>query len=661
MKTRKILFLFTTLTSMSLCACGATTSSSSSSSSPNSSKATTTSSSSGQAQTTSLGPTTSAQTSQQSSHEASSMPTFDVNYVKLFLAKSKNKTNYTHAYAWINNGATAQDRLLGDWPGTALQSYDENWYCYDFDTQYTQFSVIFSVNGRSQDSQSGSVINGHGAYWYYNDTLVKNNTMPDLNPPSPSSSSNPDSSSAPASSSSEEGSSSQGGDVTPGDDLGNIFHAFDWSLNTIKNNLTTIKNAGYTAIQTSPLQRPKDYSDQWKSNSEWWKLYQPLSFDVPTSGTWLGTPSDLQSLTTAAHAQGLTIIVDIVANHMGGNGDTPDGNIYNYEREIYDNRSQTFRSNGACSNWYDRYEVTHKRMANDPGYPDLVTENPIVQTAVYDYLKQLIDCGVDGFRFDAAKHIETPYDDDSVKSDFWTKTAVKAEQYAATSKNKDIYMYGEILNETPNIPYNYYTTHGNEKLLDAVTDNTTGNSILSAIESGNSNNAAKSGYNSGLPAEQTVLWGESHDTYLNGDGSSRNSSQENVDKAYALVGARKGTRALYFARPNMGTDIGSGNTQNNNYKGSLISAVNKLKKDMAGNDERIRSDGSIAYVARFGNNGYGASIVNVSGSGSTTLTFSDLLDGTYKDLVTGATYTMTDHSITVNIGSTGATVIEKIS
>jgi hypothetical protein len=149
---------------------------------------------------------------------------------------------------------------------------------------------------------------------------------------------------------------------------------------------------------------------------------------------------------------------------------------------------------------------------------------------------------------------------------------------------------------------------------------------------------------------------------MNDDGSSKNSSQTNVDKAYALVASRKGARGLYFARPNWNGKLASGETQNDNYKNKLISAVNKLKNDMGSNNETVASSNNVAYVARHGANGCGATIVSVNGSGNVTLSISNLENGTYKDLVNGATYTMRNGSITVNINNEfGATVIEKVS
>ena len=40
---------------------------------------------------------------------------------------------------------------------------------------------------------------------------------------------------------------------------GVILHAFNWSYNTIKDHLPEIAEAGYTTVQTSPVQTPKDF------------------------------------------------------------------------------------------------------------------------------------------------------------------------------------------------------------------------------------------------------------------------------------------------------------------------------------------------------------------------------------------------------------------
>jgi alpha-amylase len=54
-----------------------------------------------------------------------------------------------------------------------------------------------------------------------------------------------------------------------------------------------------------------------------------------------------------------------------------------------------------------------------------------------EYLKDLISCGVKGFRFDAAKHIELPKEA-WCGSDFWERTL-------KDFNKEDLFMYGEVL------------------------------------------------------------------------------------------------------------------------------------------------------------------------------------------------------------------------
>lgn len=81
-----------------------------------------------------------------------------------------------------------------------------------------------------------------------------------------------------------------------------ILHCFDWSYSNIKAALPDIAAAGYTAVQTSPVQRPKDYNASWTDGAnQWWKLYEPLGLSIASSGqSWLGSSSELTALCTEA-------------------------------------------------------------------------------------------------------------------------------------------------------------------------------------------------------------------------------------------------------------------------------------------------------------------------------------------------------------------------
>lgn len=108
-----------------------------------------------------------------------------------------------------------------------------------------------------------------------------------------------------------------------------ILHCWNWSYKTIEDNMELIAQCGYSAIQTSPVTQPKDYTYEGVVGTEvgtpgvggsgnWWKLYQPVAFSVCDNGeTWLGTKEELTSMCAKAEEYGIKVIVDVVANHMG--------------------------------------------------------------------------------------------------------------------------------------------------------------------------------------------------------------------------------------------------------------------------------------------------------------------------------------------------------
>ena len=236
---------------------------------------------------------------------------------------------------------------------------------------------------------------------------------------------------------------------------GNIFHAWNWSMNTIKANLDDIKAAGYTTVQTSPMQPQKDYY-AGNAQSDWWKFYQPLGFCIAPDGNnnALGTKSELVSMVSTAHSKGIKVIVDVVANHLAGSstalyggGNGFDG-VQKYEPEIYG-------TNGTRAGGAMLHEAgANGTAASDSSHttdghiylPDLDTGNSHVQQRVLSLLKEYIDCGVDGFRFDAAKHIETDNSSEpNGASAFWPTVINGATAYAQEKGKEKPYYYGEIL------------------------------------------------------------------------------------------------------------------------------------------------------------------------------------------------------------------------
>ena len=433
---------------------------------------------------------------------------------------------------------------------------------------------------------------------------------------------------------------------------GVMLHAFNWSYNTIKENLPAIAAAGYTTVQTSPVQQPKDYSTSGDVTGQWWKLYQPISFHIAEK-SWLGTKDDLKSLCDEADKYGIKIICDIVSNHIANADETRPDSVSNqvkkYEPEFYKKRRTYTRTYKGDANDSSVQAVVQGHVSK---CPDLVTNDTAVQGYIINLLKECIDCGVDGFRFDAAKHIETE-DDGEYASDYWKNITTSASSYYTQKTGDDLYIYGEILNNCgADRSYSSYTKYIN------VTDNKTGDAVLYNVTKGKASTATNAKYKSGVAASNAVLWAESHDTYEGNSGSSGFSntagiSDENVVKAWAIVASRKDSTALFFARP--GTALMGNISTDSTYKSTAVSEINKFHNLFVGQSEKLGSSGDIAYVAR-GTSGIVLS--NCKGTNaSVSISGTGLADGKYTDTVSGAEFTVANGVLTGSIGNTGVAVV----
>lgn len=430
----------------------------------------------------------------------------------------------------------------------------------------------------------------------------------------------------------------------------NILQCFDWSYNAIKANMADIAKAGYTAVQTSPVQPPKDYSASWTDTpNQWWKLYQPLDLKVSDGNTWLGTKAELTAMCTEAQKYGIKVIVDIVSNHLANDGSS--SGLYEHLNSAVASDMKNPEYFFSTNNWTSdnsRYELTYYHQ----GMPELNTRHPYVQQKALDLLKECIDCGVDGFRFDTAKHIELPGESDSTHgafgSDYWPTVVNGAKDYAQTKGLAEPFFYGEILN-TAGTAISNYTQYI------AVTDNKTGDRALDKAYWSAASELADSSYLMGAGASDSVLWVESHDTYMGESGSAyfkntKNVASEFLNKAWAIVGARAESTGLFFARPNSTMGLASSDT---NWKSPEVAEVNKFKNHFVGTSETLSSSGNTAFIVR-GNKG--VVISKLDGAGSVNLSV-QMKSGTYTDQVTGNPFTVANGKISGTVGSTGVAVV----
>lgn len=398
---------------------------------------------------------------------------------------------------------------------------------------------------------------------------------------------------------------------------GNILHCFDWTMAEVKAELPAIAEAGFGAVQLSPLQRPDA-----GPGSPWHDLYRP--YDIAFKSSRMGSADDLKALCEEAATYGIKIIVDVVANHV----DKTAG----YHDTWWDSNGRV-RWNGGI-NYGDRNSITHNQLGD---YGDINSEDAEVIARAKAYVQQLHDLGVKGIRWDAAKHIALP----SENCGFWT----------AVTSVEGMYHYGEIL-DSPGPDASIikeYTT------FMSVTDNKYSNGAA------RDNGGIPFGYggdhtvNQGCPDTRMVYWAESHDTYANGEWS-QNVSQSVIDRAYASFACRNGATALYLARPNTtgfnNIKVGKGSTA---FTGKAVAEVNKFRNAMVGRPDWCEVGSNTFTVTRKG--GGAVVVCKTSGSVSVKNGGEYCPAGTYTDRVSGNKFTVTSSTISGTVGSTGIAVL----
>ncbi len=284
-----------------------------------------------------------------------------------------------------------------------------------------------------------------------------------------------------------------------------ILSLFQMKLNDIDDSMIEkIKSQGFDCIQISPVQQTKD-----ESSNEWWMLYQPINFSV---GNKYGSKSDLKYLCERCHKKGINVIVDVVIAHMAGENTYGSLDPNRQIDEHLRNRNSAWRrkENIKGNEWSDRYKVTHYCM----GVPGLNPNDEMVQELVINFLNELIDLGVDGFRFDAAKSIGLPNDDDiNNRSNFFP--------IITYCLKRPVYViYGEVLN------YPEYMINKYSKYMKVLTDvNTSDDDAL-------------------------VRFAETKDTFKDEQmGYTRNTSASDISNRYFDV-CKNYTNSLYYRRDN---------------------------------------------------------------------------------------------------------------
>lgn len=295
-----------------------------------------------------------------------------------------------------------------------------------------------------------------------------------------------------------------------------ILHLLNWKLNDVRLALDDVKKQGFEAIQINPLQPLKE-----DNFDNWWLSYQPCGFSI---GNQYGSSEELERLCLEAHERGILIFADVICTHVAG---VNSGELIPHEK--VDNnltmREDFWREKRKISNWDSRYEVVNYCA----GLPSFNLENEDLQKIIIDFLNNLIDLGVDGFRFDSAKSIRTPKEGGT----FFPKVLGNLKKF--------VYSYGEVI-------------FANEELISLYADYI---DVLTNTWSSNKGHV--------------VIFSESHDSYYE-FGYTRNKSSREITEDYKNL-VHNYPNTIYFARSfddewksDLISDIHSKNNDNNFYK-----------------------------------------------------------------------------------------------
>lgn len=418
-----------------------------------------------------------------------------------------------------------------------------------------------------------------------------------------------------------------------------ILHAWSWNFPEMARSMKEIKDAGFTMIQTSPVQQcyspegsGKKIFDENVTEGNWYYYYQPTDWKIGNS--ILGSRDQMKAMMDSAAKYDIKVIVDVLPNHTAFDIDAVSDDFY----KAVGGRDKMFHSNGleSVKDYNDRLQCT---LWGSGGLPDVNTENPDFQKYYMQFVNELLEMGVRGFRYDTAKHIgvhSDPVDAASgvKENDFWDvatgRKAVKGVRLAVPYDS--LFVYGEVLQDK-NVPEKEYADYFGQ------TASGYGWILREVLEKRCANNVDLKSFHHEAAPEFLTTWVESHDTYANAHESAHLTDAQ-IRLGWVFLTARQNGTPLFFSRPAGSTrtnyygDNVLGARGNDEFKHPEVVAVNKFRTAMNGQKEdvRVSDNGQVLLVNR---GKKGAAMVNLGTYANYIDLPTGLADGTYRDVVYG--------------------------
>ena len=393
-----------------------------------------------------------------------------------------------------------------------------------------------------------------------------------------------------------------------------ILHVWSWNFPTIAENMKQIADAGFTMIQTSPVNAcfsPEGGNirifDEKEGN--WYHYYQPTDWTI--GNNIVGTEEEMKAMLDSAARYDIRVLVDVLPNHTAFDITLVSDEFY----KAVGGKDKMFHSSGldGIVNYNDRAQCTLQGVG---GLPDVNTENPRFQKYYKQFVNRLLELGVRGFRYDTAKHIgvhSDPLDTAAgvKENDFWDVATGRKKVLGVSLAipYDSLFVYGEVLQDR-NVPEEEYAGYFGQ------TASSYGHVLREVLAKRSAKDIdLKSWYHRAAP-EHLTTWVESHDTYCNANESASLTDAQ-IRTGWVFLTARQNGTPLFYSRPmnstreNFWGDNLLGARGNDEFFHPEVVAVNKFRQQMAGQTEdiHISENGEVAVVNR---GDMGASVINFS-------------------------------------------------
>ena len=268
-----------------------------------------------------------------------------------------------------------------------------------------------------------------------------------------------------------------------------FYHGGD--LAGVMQKLDYIKSLGTTAIWLTPTFKNRPVQGTGANASAGYHGYWITDFTQ--IDPHLGTNAEMASLIRAAHAKGMKVFFDIITNHTADVIDYEGGQHAYMSKatspykdasgNAFDDKTyaggSTFPTLDPATSfpykplfrteadktakvpaWLNDPTVYHNRgdstfagesseYGDFVGLDDLFTEQPKVVDGMTGIYKSWVDFGIDGFRIDTVKHVNTA---------FWQKFSPAIQAEAKAKGNPDFFMFGEVYDANPAVMSQFTTT-----------------------------------------------------------------------------------------------------------------------------------------------------------------------------------------------------------